>query len=182
VNLPNGPYRVIYADPPWQYRDKCHAGKRGAGYKYRCLTVAEICALPVRTIAAPSCLLALWWTGPMIREALAVVDAWGFTLKNATGFTWVKTTRSGRHAFGMGHLTRGNAENCLFATLGKPARVSAAVSQLIVAPVREHSRKPDEARTALERLMGDVPRVELFARQRVPGWDAWGDELEDVVA
>lgn len=173
-------YKLIYADPPWEYNDKAHAGKRGACYKYNMMAAENICELPIPKIADPAgCLLAMWWTGPMMREALAVVDAWGFTLKNALGFTWAKTTKHGKYHFGMGNLTRANAECCLFATIGKPVRVSAAVSQLVVAQVREHSRKPDIVQERLVSLIGDVPRIELFARTHTPGWDAWGDEIEN---
>lgn len=177
IPFPDKKYGLIYADPAWKYFDKCNAGKRGAYHKYNTMTIEEICAMPVQSIAADNCLLAMWWTGPFMREAVQVVDAWGFELKNATGLTWVKTTKHGKYHFGMGHMTRANAENCLFATRGKVTRVSASVSQLIVAPIREHSRKPDEARDRLVQLVGDVPRIELFARQKTPGWDVWGNEV-----
>ncbi len=174
-------FDLILCDPPWSYRDKCHAGERGAGYKYPCMTSTQIAALPVERIASENCLLAMWWVGPQPREALQAVGAWGFTLKNMTGFTWHKTTKTGKDHFGMGHWTRGNVENVLLATRGKPKRVCAGVSQLIHAPVREHSRKPDEVRDALVRLMGDVPRVELFARQKHGGWSSWGNEIESDI-
>lgn len=174
-------YNLIYADPPWQYKDKCTSGQRGAGYKYQTMTLADIKALPVASIAAPDALLAMWWVPPMPTEAIAVVQAWGFKLKTMCGFTWHKTTKNGKNAFGMGNYTRANAENCLFAVKGRPKRVNAGVSQLIVAQVGRHSAKPPEARDRLVRLMGDVPRVELFARERAPGWDCWGLEVESNV-
>lgn len=171
-------YSIIYVDPPWSYTDKCHSGQRGAGYKYQTMTLADIKALPVASIAAPDCLLAMWWVPPMPMEALAVVEAWGFKLKTMCGFTWHKTTKNGKDHFGMGNWTRANAENCLFAVRGKPKRVSAGVRQLIVAQVGQHSAKPPEARDRLVRLMGDVPRVELFARERIAGWASWGNQIE----
>lgn len=173
-------YQLIYADPAWTYNDKCHSGQRGAGYKYNLMSLDALCALPVASIAAPVCLLAMWWVAPMPEEALRVVTAWGFRLKTMKGFTWAKTTKHGKNHFGMGNWTRANSEDCLFAVRGKPKRVCASVPQLIVSQVREHSRKPDEARDRLVRLMGDVPRVELFARQQSPGWDAWGDQVAAV--
>lgn len=179
--LPPGPFSVIYADPPWTYKDKCHAGERGAGYKYRTMLVDEICALPVQSVAFEDCVLAMWWVGPQPREALKVVDAWGFTLKNMTGFTWHKLTKSGKDHFGMGHWTRGNVENVMIATRGKPKRADAGVSQLVHAQVREHSRKPDEVRDALARLCGPAARLEMFARQSHPGWVAWGDEAPGAI-
>lgn len=175
--LPPGPFSLIYADPAWQYRDKANAGKRGAVHKYSVLTLPQIMALPVQQIAAPDCVLALWWVGPMPVEALRVARAWGFRLSNMNGFTWHKVTTNGRDHFGMGNWTRANVESCLIAVRGKPKRVCAGVRQLVHARLREHSRKPDEIRDALVRLCGDVPRVELFARHRFPGWAAWGNEL-----
>jgi N6-adenosine-specific RNA methylase IME4 len=174
-------YNLIYCDPAWQYKDQCHSGQRGAGYKYTLMELDAIKNLPVASIAAPDCLLALWWVPPMPLEALAVVEAWGFTLKTMCGFTWHKTTKNGHNHFGMGNWTRANAENCLFAVRGKPKRANAGVSQIITAPVGRHSEKPAEARLRLERLMGDVPRIELFARTAAPGWDVWGNEIESTI-
>lgn len=171
-------YNLIYADPPWEFKDKCHAGNRGAGYKYSTMNLSAIKALPVADIAADNAILAMWWVASQPMEALAVVDAWGFKLKTMTGFTWHKTTKNGKDHFGMGNWTRANAENCLFAVRGKPKRVCAGVRQLIVAQVGHHSAKPPEARDRLVRLMGDVPRVELFARERADGWSTWGNQVE----
>lgn len=174
-------YQLIYADPSWTYNDKGNAGKRGASHKYSITPFDEMCAMPINSIADENCLLAMWWTGPLFEEALQLVKEWGFKTRNMTGFTWHKKTKHGKDVFGMGHYTRGNAENCLFAVKGNPKRVDASVRQLIEAPVREHSRKPDEARDRLVQLMGDVPRIELFARQRFEGWDASGHELENSI-
>ena len=175
-------YQLIYADPPWQFRDKCNAGQRGAVHKYPVLSVGTIAALPVPSIAAPDCLLAMWWVPAMPTEALRIVEAWGFRLATMKGFTWVKRTKHGRWAFGMGHYTRANTEDCLFAVRGKWSRlrINRGVSQLIEAPVTEHSRKPDEAADRLVRLVGDVRRVELFARRPRAGWDVWGNEVEGI--
>lgn len=170
-------FNLIYADPPWQYRDKANAGQRGACHKYAVMNLEAIKALPVARIAADDCLLAMWWVPPMPLDALAVVEAWGFTLKTMCGFTWHKLTKNGHNHFGMGNWTRANAENCLFAVRGRPRRVSASVSQMITVPVGRHSEKPAEARSRLVQLMGDVPRIELFARCVAPGWQAWGLEV-----
>jgi N6-adenosine-specific RNA methylase IME4 len=181
------PYSIIYADPPWQYRDKANSGKRGACHKYLVMTMDDLCRLPIANIAADDCLLAMWWVPPMPAEALRVVDAWGFKLKTMCGFAWIKETRNqqtdlfGRYHFGMGHWTRGNTEHCLLATKGKPKRVNASVSQLVIAPLRRHSQKPDEVAMRLVDLMGDVPRVELFARGERPGWDVWGNEAVNSI-
>lgn len=174
-------YKIIYADPPWTYQDKANAGERGASHKYSTMSVAQLCALDIEAIAARDCLLAMWWVAPMPREALRVIDAWGFKLRTMKGFTWRKTTKHGAEHFGMGHWSRANTEDCLFATRGSPKRISAGVRQLISAQVREHSRKPDQVRDALVRLMGDVPRIELFARQEHAGWHAWGDQVKSNI-
>lgn len=172
-------YQLIYADPPWTYRDKANAGKRGACHKYATMTEDELRDMGHRVlaVAADDCLLAMWWVAPMPVEAISLVLSWGFMLKTMKGFTWHKLTVNGKSHFGMGNWTRANAEDCLFAVRGKPRRRSASVRQFIAAPVREHSRKPDEARHRLVELMGDVPRLELFARQATPGWDVWGNEV-----
>jgi N6-adenosine-specific RNA methylase IME4 len=171
-------YTLIYADPPWTYRDKASAGKRGACHKYEVMTIEDICSLPVADIAADDCLLAMWHVPPMPMEALKVVEAWGFKFKTMKGFTWNKTTKNGLDHFGMGNYTRANSEDCLFAIKGKPKRVSASVRQMIHAQRMEHSRKPMVARSRLVELMGDVPRIELFARQQFFGWDSWGFETK----
>lgn len=175
--LPPGPYQLIMSDPPWQYRDACNAGKRGAQHKYPVMTLRQICRLDVEAIAAPDCVLAMWWVPPMPTEALKVIDAWGFRLVNMKGFTWVKRHAvTGKRSFGMGHWTRANSEDCLIAVRGRPKRASGSVSQLVEAPLRGHSQKPDEVRDALVALCGDVPRLEMFARTRTPGWDVWGNQ------
>lgn len=173
-------YRIIYADPPWSYRDKANAGRRGAEYKYPCMAVEQIKALPVSALADDNCALFLWVTFPMLQEGLDVIRAWGFEYKTVA-FIWVKTTKTGKLFWGMGNWSRSNAEVCLLGVKGKPARVSAAVHSVIVSPVRDHSRKPDEARERIVRLMGDLPRIELFARERAPGWSCWGNEVESDV-
>ena len=179
--LTGGRYQIVYADPPWQYRDKANAGKRGAVHKYNVMGLDAIKALQVERIAAEDCLLAMWWVAPMPAEALAVVEAWGFTVKTMKGFTWHKLTKHGKSHFGMGNWTRANTEDCLIATRGKPKRQSAAVRQFVEARHRGHSVKPDEVRNGLVELMGDVPRIELFARSYTSGWDVWGDQIESDV-
>ncbi|PZM62585.1 MT-A70 family methyltransferase [Paenibacillus dendritiformis] len=174
-------YTIIYSDPPWSYRDKARAGNRGAACKYPVMSLEEIAALPVGGLAADDCLLAMWWVPPMPEEALYVMKAWGFELITMKGFTWHKETAKGKSHFGMGHWTRANTEDCLFARRGRPKVVSRSVRQYISSPRREHSQKPDEARDRLVEMMGDVPRIELFARQRFPGWHAWGNEVESDI-
>lgn len=172
-------YNLIYADPPWEYRDKANAGKRGACHKYDVMTLDDIKALDVADIAADDCLLAMWWVSPQPAEALAVVEAWGFELKQMCGFTWHKLSKTGRcDHFGSGHYTRSNTENVLFAVRGKFRRASASVRGIVTSPIGDHSVKPEEVRKRLELLVGDVPRIELFARKPAAGWDVWGNEVE----
>lgn len=173
-------YSVIYADPPWEYRDKCNDGKRGASHKYPVMKLSDIKDLPIEEIANEDCILFLWSTAPMLPVALEVIKAWGFKYKTI-GFTWVKITSKGKVAIGMGHYTRSNAEFCLIGVRGRFKRVDGGVPSAILAPRRKHSQKPDEVRDRIVQLSGDVPRIELFARERVPGWDAWGDEVESDI-
>lgn len=173
-------YPVLYADPPYRY--DMRRGRGVAENHYRTMGIDGICALPVEAIAERDCALFLWATFPMLPEALRVIRAWGFEYKTVA-FLWVKTyRRSATWFYGMGFWTRSNAEVCLLAIRGHPRRVHKGIHQLVVAPVEAHSRKPDEVRERIVALMGDVPRIELFARQRTQGWDTWGDEVEcDII-
>jgi len=175
-----GRFQIIYADPPWSYKDATPRG--GAENHYRTMTLDQLCALPVAKLAADDAALFLWATWPTLPDALRLIEAWGFRFKNAA-FTWVKTTRSGSDAVGLGHWTRGNTEPCLFATRGKPNRVDAAVRQVVIeestvfAERTRHSAKPPEVRERIVRLLGDLPRLEMFAREECPGWVSWGNEV-----
>lgn len=166
-------FNIIYADPPWP----CHSAKK----HYPLMNIPEICALPVQTLAANDCALFLWATFPLMPEAFHVVNAWGFSYKTVA-FVWVKRNKvTPGYFFGMGQWTRANAEICLFAVKGTMKRENAAVRQVIDAPVEAHSKKPDETRDRIIRLMGDLPRVELFARQSPPGWAVWGNEVKNTI-
>lgn len=170
-------YKIIYADPAWSYRDKALAGNRGAGCKYQVMSIQDICNLPVNAISDNDCILFMWVTMPKLDECFEVIQAWGFEYKTCA-FTWVKQNRKSDSLFwGMGRWTRANAELCLLATKGNPKRISAAVHSVIINHIREHSRKPDEARDRIVQLCGDIPRIELFARQQIDGWDCWGNEI-----
>lgn len=169
-------YGIIYADPPWAYRNKHCEGSALAHYNTMCLE--DICNLPVKEIAAQDCVLFLWTTYPMLPEALRVIEAWGFKYKTI-GFAWIKQNRKADSLYmGTGYWTRANSEVCLLAVKGKPKRISASVHSVIVSHIREHSKKPDEARQRIVKLMGDLPRIELFARQKADGWDTWGNEID----
>jgi N6-adenosine-specific RNA methylase IME4 len=173
---PGRRYGVIYADPPWSFKTWSAKGTgRSAASHYDCMDFASLCALPIGAIAADDCALLLWSTDPLLPKALELIDAWGFTYKTV-GFYWAKTnTRSDGFFTGMGYWTRANPEQCLLATRGKPERLARDVPRLVVAPRREHSRKPDEVAAGIERLLPG-PYIELFARETRPGWDSWGKE------
>ena len=148
---------------------------------YPTMSIDDICALPVADIAAKDSVLFLWATFPMLPEALRVISAWGFKYKTVA-FVWLKQNPKAQSwFFGMGFWTRGNAEICLLATRGNPKRQDNSVHQFIISPREAHSKKPDEARDKIVRLMGDLPRVELFARQSPPDWDVWGNEIDSTI-
>lgn len=172
-------YSVIYADPPWQYRVYSKKGLgRSAESHYPTMNLEDIKALPVGELADKDCALFMWITFPCMQEAFQVLDAWGFTYKTVA-FVWIKQNRVSDSLFwGMGYWTRANAELCILATKGHPKRASPGVHQVIVSHIEEHSKKPEEARSRIVQLMGDVPRIELFARQSPEGWDVWGNEVE----
>src|SRR4051812_37029697 len=192
-----GRYRVVYADPPWRFSTYSEKGKgRSAEAHYDCMSLAEIKALPVAGWTAADAALLLWTTDPMLRQSLEVLDAWGFVYKTVA-FYWVKLNKArgangGNDAgddaeagglllterdffTGMGFWTRANPEMCLLATRGRPQRRGTDVPKLLIAPRREHSRKPEAAYARIERLL-DGPYLELFARSRRPGWDGFGNE------
>ena len=175
-------YSVIYADPPWEYSRSCGM-KRGRGMAkqhYTTMKTSDICALPIRRICTDDAICFMWTTFPNIGEALKVMTAWGFTYKTAA-FVWVKRNKCGSPFWGMGQYTRANAEICLLGisekTKASEAVKSHSVHQLIEAIPGKHSEKPPETRDKIIELMGELPRIELFARQAVDGWDCWGNEV-----
>lgn len=172
-------YDIIYADPPWSFATYSEKGKgRSAEAHYPTMSIEEIKTLPVGEIASDNCVLFLWATFPCLGDALQTIEAWGFEYKTVA-FTWIKQNRKSDSLFwGMGYWTRSNAEICLLATKGHPKRKSAGVHQVIVSKIDRHSKKPEEARDRIVQLMGDLPRVELFARDTALGWDVWGNEVE----
>ncbi len=175
-------YSVILADPPWQYKVYSKKGLgRSAESHYPTMNIEDIKALPVADIAEKDCALFLWVTFPCLLEGFEVIRAWGFTYKTVA-FVWVKQNKKADTLFlGLGHWTRSNAEICLLATRGTIRRKSAYVRQIILSHIEKHSKKPDEARDRIVELIGDVPRIELFARQATPGWDVWGNEIQSDI-
>jgi N6-adenosine-specific RNA methylase IME4 len=172
------PAGAILADPPWPFRVRSPKGEgRSVCRHYRILTIDEIKAFPVADMAAADSWLFLWSTTPLLPVALDVIAAWGFTY-SGTAFAWVKLNKSGvGFHMGMGFTARKNVELCLLGRRGNPRILAHDVRELIVAPVREHSRKPDEVHERIERLVVG-PYLELFARNRRPGWISVGDEVD----
>ena len=180
-------FNLILADPPWHFRNwsadapgEIHDRGRGAAAHYPTMTTDDIKALIIP--AAPDAVLLLWATWPHLPDALVVIRAWGFAYKTLA-WVWVKANRTGFGFFrGMGYWTRANSEPCLLATKGEGLpRLKRDVSALIYAPVREHSRKPDEQYAKIGRLFVDCRRLELFARRQQPGWAVWGNEVESSI-
>lgn len=178
IPFPNKKYSVIYADPPWRYKVYSKKGLgRSAESHYPTMDIEDICALPVESLADRNCALFLWVTLPCLKEGLRALEQWGFTYKTVA-FVWIKQNKKADSLFwGMGYWTRSNAELCILATKGNPKRLSASVHQVIMSHIERHSKKPDETRKRIVELMGDLPRIELFARNKTPGWDVWGDEV-----
>ncbi len=179
IQLPIKHYQIIYADPPWSFRNKNTGGSMASGSKaqYNVMSVDDICNMPVESISNPESFLFMWWVASMPREALRVVDAWGFKLKTMTAFSWIKKTVHDKDFFGMGFYTRQQQEHCLIATKGSPQVLSHSVRQNVRCANVFHSLKPGVVRDLIVGLAGSLPRIELFAREKIQGWDAWGDEV-----
>lgn len=183
-------YSIILADPPWAFANWSAKGAgRGASRHYATMSLSDISALPVKDIAAKDCALFLWATGPMLPEALDVLKAWEFTFKTVA-FVWtkgnaVKTLYTGKAVeftgqIGNGYWSRSQTEFVLLGVRGKPKRVSKAVRQAILYPRTRHSAKPPEIRERIVALCGDLPRLEMFAREETPGWMAIGDGVDGL--
>ena len=177
MSFPDKKYDIMLIDPAWSYNDKALAGNRGACCKYPVMNIDDIKKLPVGSIAEDNCIMFLWVTMPKLNEVFDVIKAWGFEYKTVA-FTWVKKYKNGDNFMGMGRWTRANAELCLLCTKGKPKRISASVRQIIETVPEKHSKKPDIVRDKIVELCGDLPRIELFARERADGWSSWGNEIE----
>lgn len=183
-------YQVIYADPPWSYNDKMSGHSFSLDHEYETQGLDWIKALPVGGVADKDCALFLWAVSPLLPEALQVMTAWGFRYKTVA-FVWSKKHKDGTPVSNLGRWTMGNVEVCLLGTRGSPKRIRNDVKQLVEDYRAEHSRKPDSVRERIVDLMGDTPRIELFARDdgsrnlfgenRLDGWDVFGNEVANSV-
>lgn len=179
-------YQVLYPDPPWKYGNfdtSDHFKFSGmASEHYDTMTLDDLIALPVKEIVADNAMMFLWTTWPVLcsdnKKFFEMIDAWGFKPKTAA-FVWMKTNKNdGKPFFGMGTYTAANSEPCILCTRGKTKDMikSNRVSQIIQSPLKKHSQKPDIVRKKIVQLVGEVPRLEMFGRSKVPGWDVFGND------
>jgi N6-adenosine-specific RNA methylase IME4 len=182
IPFPDKKYNIIYADPSWKFNNKNTGGymNSGADAKYKTMKVKDICNLPVPDICEENAILFMWWVGSQPKEAIQVCESWGFKLKNINGFVWVKKTKTWKDWFGMGFWTRAGSESILIATKGKIKRIDASIRQVVYHEGLRHSEKPDIFRKKIIKLVGNLPKIELFAREKFDGWDSWGDEINIV--
>jgi len=175
IPFPNKKYNIIYADPAWSYTGNMM--NSSVTDHYKTMSLEDICNLSVENIADKNCILFMWVTLPKLNQFMEVINSWGFEYKT-TAFVWVKKNKISNSFFmGLGRWTRANPEICILATKGKITRKSNKVRQLQIFPIEQHSKKPDKFRDLIIELCGNLPRIELFARQKVDGWDYWGNEL-----
>lgn len=173
-------YSVIYADPPWEYKESGGGNRGTAGLPYNTMATKEICELPIKNIANETSILFIWATFRKLEECLKVINSWGY-IYYGLAFDWLKTTSNGKPCYGMGYYTRQNNEICLIGVRKNPKNrikpQDRSVSCVLMSERREHSRKPNEVREYIEQICGDVNRIELFSREEFEGWDAWGNEV-----
>ena len=182
IPFPQKKYSIIYADPPWRYGGG--KGKNSTKWgnslsAYPCMKLADLKKIPVRDIAKENSSLFIWVTWPMLIDGIELIKAWGFTYKTCA-FVWNKTYKNGKPYCGMGYWTRSGSEFVLLAFKGRMSRFSKSVYQVISSPVERHSEKPLMIRDRIIDLMGNLPRIELFARKTAIGWDSWGNEIAAI--
>jgi N6-adenosine-specific RNA methylase IME4 len=179
-DIPKAHYGAILADPPWRFETWSDKGRdRSPDRHYRTISYPEIGFFDVGSLAKKDCVLFLWVTWPMLLDGIHLIERWGFKYKTCA-FAWMKTDSAQNVWAGTGYWTRANSEVCLLATRGHPKRLKADVRQGIIAPRREHSRKPDEIHGRIQRLVAG-PYLELFARQPRSGWTTWGNQVNRFV-
>lgn len=164
-------YGTIYADPPWQYDNQ--STRAATGNHYSGMTVEEICAMPVRELAAEDSHLHLWTTNAFLFDCPRIFAAWGFEFKSS--FVWVKPQ------MGIGNYWRNSHEILLTAVRGDAKRFNDHSMMSWIEKSRgAHSAKPEEIRNMIERA-SPGPYLELFARRRADNWDAWGNQIEKTL-
>mgnify|MGYP003125077732 FL=1 len=184
MNLPNKKYNIIYADPPWHYGSKSAVnntlGKtiKPLSNHYQTMTLNELKKLPIKKITKKDTACFMWVTDSHIDEALEILKSWGFKYKTIA-FNWIKTTSKGNYCKNVAPWTMKSSEICLLGIKGKMTKYKKInnIESLVIAERTQHSKKPKEVRNRIQELFGDLPRIELFARQKTPGWDVWGNEV-----
>ena len=173
-------FEVRNYEPVLKAKTYSEKGKDRSPEKHSdCMSIDDIYKLPVQDISADDCICFMWVTYPLLKEGIKTMEEWGFTYKTCA-FSWIKQNKKSNSLFwGLGYWTRANNEICLLGTKGKPKRVSKGVHQVVMSPIDKHSKKPNVVKDRIVELCGDVPRIELFARQRTQGWDVWGNEVPD---
>lgn len=181
--LPRNDYQIVLADPPWSYFGDPNK-PQAAGKHYNLMETEDICALPVREHVQKNAVCFMWATSPKLPEALKVMQAWGFNYRGIA-YVWAKTTMEGKVIHGQGvrpTLVKPTTELVLAGTTVKRGRplplLTESQAQLVFAPRpgNKHSAKPPEVRRRIVALLGDLPRIELFARDKESGWDVWGNQ------
>lgn len=179
MEFPKKKYNIILADPPYPYNARSNSKTlfgTGASGKYKVMSWEDIYNLPVHEICEDNCALFLWTVPPFMPKCLKTIEAWGFRFITKA-FNWVKVDKKNEYRLLPGYYTGSNSEDCYLGIKGKMEVVDKGVRQVISTTLRRHSQKPEEARDRIVQLFGDLPRIELFARERILGWDAWGDGL-----
>ena len=179
IPFPNNKYNIIYTDPPWKYPSRNKDTVFGLGMnRYKGMSLDELKALPIDSIAADNCAIFMWHVSPKYIEYPIgeLFSSWGFRYINKA-FTWIKISKEGKPRLLPGHYTGSNSEDCFLGIKGKMEVKDKGVNQIVIGTLEEHSEKPRIVRERIVQLFGDLPKIELFARERYNNWDSWGDEI-----
>ncbi len=185
MNFPNNKYQIIYADPPWEFNKGVYQDNgrkdRFINDQYPTMNKKELQQLSVKEITQKDCALFMWSTDNHLKEAIELMELWGFTYRTIA-FIWKKVTKNGKTCATVGSWVMKNCEICLFGAKGNMLKYKRVnnIYQIIEAERTKHSKKPEETRKRIELLFGDLPRIELFAREQVEGWDTLGDEIDSM--
>ena len=186
IDLPDKKDNIIYADPPWHYGSKSAVNNTtGSAIKplsdhYSTMSLQELKNMSIKNMTKDDAACFMWVTDSHIDEALEVLRSWGFAYKTIA-FNWIKTTSKGNYCKNVAPWTMKSSEICLLGIKGRMTKYKQAnnIESLVIAQRTQHSQKPNEVRKRIEDLFGDLPRIELFAREKTDGWDVWGDEIVD---
>ena len=181
-------YKIIYADPPWHYGSKSAVNNStGSDIKpltehYNTMSLNELKAMPIKNIIDKDCACFMWVTDSHLDEAIQIFKAWGFQYKTIA-FNWIKTTSKGNYCKNVAPWTMKSSEVCLLGTRGAMTKYKKInnIESLVIAERTKHSKKPCEVRKRIELLFGDLPRLEMFARDAVEGWDVYGNEAPNSI-